>query len=134
MIVQHHVKYKEIDGYDKIRKMDMGQHRKHHLRLRKSNRMKISPKELHDISTNAYRRTKKGKSTRKAYSKENRYTFNFSSFIEGDWRLLEKICFNKKTGNINYFWSGFKLTDRYQSHLNKMTKSTGRNENKIWED
>jgi hypothetical protein len=57
MMVHHHVKYKEIHGYDEVILMEKGEHDKLHKRLRKEGRCKISREDLHRISTLARQRS-----------------------------------------------------------------------------
>jgi hypothetical protein len=58
-LIEHHTKYKEIHGEDKTVFIRVGKHVSIHRRLRKEGKCNISPKELHEISENAFRRTEK---------------------------------------------------------------------------
>lgn len=69
-IIQHHVKYKEIHGYDKIVLMTRSDHSKLHRRLRKTAKCKIPVEELTRISNRARMRSPIGKEQAKEYYKE----------------------------------------------------------------
>lgn len=68
-MVEHHIKYKEIHGYDKTIMMSHSKHIKLHNRLRKEGKCNIPVKELKTISDKAYARTKKAKEYQKEYFK-----------------------------------------------------------------
>ena len=57
VLVQHHVKYKEIHGEDVVVMMEMSEHVKLHQKLRCEGKCNIPPKELGVISHNAHMRT-----------------------------------------------------------------------------
>ena len=66
-IIQHHVKYKEIHGVDKIVMMTHSEHRLLHNRLRKEGKCNISSYELNKISVAANHRTSKTREYQKNY-------------------------------------------------------------------
>jgi len=109
LLVQHHEKYKEIHGEDKIVMMDYDKHRALHTRLRKEGKCAIPAEELRVISTAAYNRSDKGKRTAKNYkqkydkltrSKENCIVFTETVGI--NVLFVETIKVNPKTSIINY--------------------------------
>ena len=55
-LIRHHVKYKEIHGYNEYRLMDKSDHMKLHSRLRVEGRCNISPSELQRLSRRDARR------------------------------------------------------------------------------
>lgn len=109
MMVQHHEKYEEIHGEDKIVMMDVDEHRKLHARLRKEGKCTIPTEELQVISQAAYARTDKGKSYYQRYQKRyNRVLMNkrncitFSEAVKTNVLLIERIIVNPNTGTIGY--------------------------------
>ena len=109
MMVQHHEKYEEIHGEDKIVMMDADEHRKLHTRLRKEGKCTIPAEELQVISQAAYARTDKGKEAhrrtkRKQHqimdSKEN--CLQFYETIKTNVMIVEKVRFNPNTGAVWY--------------------------------
>ena len=66
-MIEHHIKYKEIHGYDKTVMMSHGEHIKLHNKLRKEGKCNISVKELKRISDKAYQRTNKAKEKQQDY-------------------------------------------------------------------
>ena len=114
MLVQHHEKYEEIHGEDKIVMMEYGEHRKLHARLRKEGKCTIPAKELHKIAHAAYRRTKKGIATVERINKRDgrhhradRKTISFSENIDINISFIESIRYNIKTGSVSVL-SSFK--------------------------
>lgn len=121
-LVQHHVKYEELHGIDKIVLMTQSEHKKLHCRLRKEGKCNIPADELHKISGAAHKRTDKYKAPRKNYDKEywqsdrgqnvkkiyrkNIYRKQFHKTIVKNIRLYEYIVYNLKTENVSY-GSGF---------------------------
>ena len=99
MLVQHHEKYKEIHGEDKIVMMDYAEHKKLHKRLRKEGKCTIPAKELHSIVHAAYRRTEKGKAIER---RRIRPCLSFSENIDTNISFMERIRYNPKSGSINY--------------------------------
>lgn len=91
-IIQHHVKYKEIHGIDKVVPMEYGEHQHLHHRLRKEGKCNIPKKELHRISHNARARARC-----KLY---NRIDFNM--WLAPNVRFYETIRYNEHTGHVGY--------------------------------
>ena len=109
MLVQHHEKYEEIHGEDKIVMMEYGEHKRLHARLRKEGKCTIPREELKIIAHAAYRRTEKGKRYIQNYkrkydhalmSKENCITFNEA--IKPNVLLVERISVNPNTGTVMF--------------------------------
>lgn len=69
-MVEHHTKYKEIDGYDETVWMTRSEHTKLHLRLRIEGKCNVSPEELTKISGAANHRTDKAKERKKEWRKK----------------------------------------------------------------
>lgn len=65
-IINHHIRYKEIDKYDLLIPMEYGVHQELHELLHELGFPKIPEK----ISYKAYKRTEKGKITTTKYNKE----------------------------------------------------------------
>ena len=61
VLIEHHIKYKEIHGYDETVWMERGEHTKLHNRLRREGKCNIPVNELNKISTPAFQRTRKSK-------------------------------------------------------------------------
>lgn len=101
MLINHHVKYLEIDGYDEYKEMDMGEHRRLHNRLRREGKCNVSPEELNKISIRAHRRTKKCKENRVAYCKKNLEQIYFDERMMIGIRLREVLAYNHKTGLVS---------------------------------
>ena len=118
MLVQHHVKYKEIHGKDEVVMMEWGEHRALHRRLRKEGSCQIPREELHKIAHDAYRRTEKGMAKHKLsddkYRKLYRQRIDFNTLMIDHINLNERIDYNHKNGNV-YCSSGFRSTSgRYK--------------------
>lgn len=108
MLVQHHIKYKEIHGEDVIVLMDKSEHNKLHIRLRKEGLCKVPIKELRKISLAARKRTDIDKRNQVKYRKAKLYVFRFTTRIEKGWFIDEQIRYNFNTGNVRgscYFFS-----------------------------
>jgi len=71
-IVEHHIKYKEIHGYDETVFITQSEHIKLHRRLRKEGKCNIPSNMLKKIVQNAHRRTDKYKQYHKEYRKSDR--------------------------------------------------------------
>ena len=104
MLVQHHEKYEEIHGEDKIVMMECGEHQKLHRRLRVEGKCDITPQELAKISTAAHGRTVKriqahSKSTAK-YHKNNIERISFSRPVDAGISIRHRIIVNSKTGTV----------------------------------
>lgn len=102
VLVQHHEKYIEVHGYDKIVLMEKGKHGALHRRLRKEEKCNISTKELQKISSAARARTL-DKRRKVFYSAPGKNT-----------RLRIEIQYNPITDEINVYSSfhgnsGYKL-------------------------
>lgn len=110
MLVEHHIKYKEIHGVDKTTWMTMSEHKLLHLSLRRNGKCNIPSETLRVISNKAHSRTKKTKEYRncfaKKYTHDNLYQFMFKTCYPTNMRLIENLIINKKTGAIR-FYSGF---------------------------
>lgn len=115
-LIQHHTKYEEIHGVDKIVLMTPSNHRLLHNRLRKEGRCNISTKELNRIATRAHGRTEKGKlahrksnqsavskKSQRRYKRENEQNISFHETLMPNVRLSEQLRYNNKTGNV--MWS-----------------------------
>lgn len=120
MLVEHHVKYKEIHGVDETVWIDKGKHIVLHRRLRREGKCRIPIDQLNKISKRAYARTKKGKENEIKYrvnpkrvnyninyKKENTYTFTFSEVVMPNVELNESWYYNKVT-NVLLISSGFR--------------------------
>jgi len=70
-MVQHHVKYKELHGYDEIVMMTMSDHKLLHQKLRREQKCNIPSDELHKIAMLAHKRTQKYKHGTNIYAKKN---------------------------------------------------------------
>lgn len=104
MLVQHHTKYQEIHGEDKIVMMENGEHQKLHRRLRKEGKCNIPVAELTKISNVAHGRTDKriqshSKSTAK-YHKNNIKRISFSHLVDTGISIRHRIIVNSKTGTV----------------------------------
>lgn len=101
-LLQHHIKYKEIDGYDLIEMLTPSQHTKLHSDRIKSGHNKI-PKY---IIQRAHKRSPLGRlHTRvnaSVYREKNVERMSFGTVVEPFTELYEQIVYNKKTGNITY--------------------------------
>lgn len=110
MLVQHHEKYEEIHGEDKIVMMDYAEHRKLHTQLRKEGKCTIPREELHKIAQAAYRRTEKGKvvlerkeKKRSAIRDVPSRVISFSDIIDTNISFVERIRYNPNNGSATYF-------------------------------
>jgi len=110
-IVQHHEKYLEIHGEDKIILMTASKHRLLHLRIRKEGKCKIPFEKLSAISTKAHYRTeyhkKKCAEQAKNY-RHNMYRFFDLTHIAPYIQLRIDTIYNQKTGNV-CIWSCFQV-------------------------
>ena len=105
-LIEHHVKYKELHGYDETVWMTRSEHRKLHHRLRKEGECNVPVDELHRIAMAAHGRTKKKKEWKskymKEYSKRHIQSFDFFEYTGPNTRLHEIIGYNHKTGTVSY--------------------------------
>lgn len=122
MLVQHHIKYKEIHGADEIVLMDKGKHDALHKKLRKDGCCSIPAEELNKISKRAHGRSDLGKATKAMWRKgegkasrkktDNRYRCKhvqrivFHTQVDLYISLYELFKYNTMNGNV-YFSSGF---------------------------
>jgi len=102
-LVQHHIKYKELQGVDEIVVMTESEHRRLHNRLRKVGKCTISTKKLREISSKARERTQKAKQRKIEYKKGTIKEIEFTSLIESNIRLHKRICYNLNTGSPTVF-------------------------------
>lgn len=71
-LIQHHIKYKEIHGEDKVVLMTVSEHRRLHNRLRREGKCNIPAEELLEISRKARLRTDGCKARTKKYKELNK--------------------------------------------------------------
>lgn len=120
VLVEHHVKYKELHGIDKTVWMEISEHIALHRRLRKEGKCNVPRDQLNKISKMAYLRTKKGKNNQlkhrkcvhrinynRKYKKENTHNFNFSEIVMPNVEINENWYYNTIT-NILIISSGFR--------------------------
>ena len=103
-LVRHHIKYKDIHGYNQTVMMEKGEHQKLHYRLRREGKCNIPANELAKISSKEYS---------KEYYKKYRYEKTFSLTIEKNIQVHQRIILNLQTGNITVcsrFYKTNKLT------------------------
>jgi len=93
MLVQHHVKYKEIHGVDEIKIMTMSEHKNLHIRLRKEGKCNIPPKELRHKVRACYNRTPK----RKKYIKQYQNTDKHRKY-DREYKRNRSITFSENIG------------------------------------
>jgi len=67
MLVEHHIKYKEIHGVDETVWIELGEHQRLHHGLRKEGKCNIPVDILRRVSNAAQKRTKKAKEYYKKY-------------------------------------------------------------------
>jgi hypothetical protein len=114
-LIEHHVKYKEIHGYDETVWITRSEHLKLHRRLRQESKCNISAKELSKISKAASGRTIKQKEIQKEWVRSNRYKeiqkryrneareyLIFYETVAPNCLLKEEIQYNSETGNTTY--------------------------------
>ena len=87
-MIQHHEKYEEIHGEDKIVMMTRSDHIKLHKKLRKEGGCNIPAKELHNIASAGYNRTHQ--------------RIRFFDTVAPNIGLIENVLYNNNTGNIQY--------------------------------
>lgn len=110
MMVQHHEKYEEIHGEDKIVMMEFAEHQELHRRLREEGTCTIPPTELHKISYAAYMRTEKGQKTKKGVQRkagerrrERTKTKRFSKNIGPIFTLITRIELNTNNESVKVY-------------------------------
>lgn len=118
VLIQHHVKYKEIHGDDRIVLMERSEHTKLHQKLRRENKCCVPVSELLKISNAARGRSPDRKRYESMRCKEPNRKKSFKNWQKNIQRIyftelmcenihLEEIIqYNHKTGDI-YIWSGF---------------------------
>jgi len=102
MLVEHHIKYKEIHGVDETVWIEKGEHKKLHNRLRKEGKCNIEVELLKKISETAYQRTSKCISQKKEYIKEHRKPFEYIDLVATvgiNTRLVERVIYHSN-GNV----------------------------------
>ena len=112
-MVLHHVKYKEIHGYDEIIELSKSDHVKLHARLRKDGKCNIPVDKLRKISNAPSNRIGYRNEKIKEYKKKNYFSKSFSIPIEKDVSVVQAVEFNIKTGNIGVYsrflaWRGYR--------------------------
>lgn len=128
VLVEHHIKYKEIHGYDETVFIEKGEHYLLHKRLRLEGKCTIPPKTLRRISETANKRTKKYKlwskryrtvtqskyyATGRKYSQINRRVVSINETIGLHVRLRENIIYNISTGSVSVLFI-FEATNGYK--------------------
>lgn len=110
MLVQHHEKYEEIHGEDKIVMIEFAEHQELHRRLREEGKCTIPPDELHKISFAAYSRSKKGKETKRRVNqrtgikrRERTKTKRFSKNIGPIFTLITRIELNIDNESVKVY-------------------------------
>ncbi len=92
MLIWHHLKYKEIDGYDEIILITKEKHGKHHFRGRLNN---IAHSRLSSIGLNSYETAKIAEDAyRRRISHFNTNNIHTSDFKENDIIIIGNICHN----------------------------------------
>ena len=106
-LIEHHVKYKEIHGYDETVWMTHSEHRELHIRLRNEGKCNVPVDELRKIAISAHDRTDRCKIIKRKYEKETRCHKSFTKALMPNIEFCEFIRYNRKTGNI-YYYSRFR--------------------------
>jgi hypothetical protein len=86
-IVQHHEKYQELHGEDKIVLMTQREHLLLHKRLRMEGKCTIPVKDLHAIALKAHCRTDHYKTKRKCYEEQYRKTPKHKRY-DADYKIM----------------------------------------------
>ena len=120
MLVEHHVKYKEIHGVDETVWITQSEHKTLHNRLRLEGKCSIPANKLHEISSAAHGRTTKRKEYMiryrqsnermkyykeyfKQYEKQNMRKLNFYDNMCHNVQHHEQIWYNENTGSVGVF-------------------------------
>lgn len=104
-MVEHHIHYKEIHGFDETVWLTDSEHKKLHFRLRKEGKCNVSVAKLTRISIAAHNRTKKEKKFRSEYNKKNMQCIEFFDSVGVNVQFTERITYNHVTGNVScYAW------------------------------
>jgi hypothetical protein len=104
MLVEHHIKYKEIHGVDETIWMEKAEHAQLHRKLRREGKCKIPPNELNRIARAASKRTVKAKEL--ARKQKKKYELLFCQNVDLPTRadiyayIIERITYNHKTGSV----------------------------------
>ena len=101
VLIEHHIKYKEIHGTDETVWMEKSKHQMLHRRLRQDGKCNIPSKELNEISMRAFSRTSKALKKSSLYHQRTRKSLNFYQPLDKFVYLQEMISYNQKTGNIS---------------------------------
>lgn len=124
MLIEHHIKYKEIHGVDETIWMSQSEHLKLHRRIRREKRCNIPVNEMRIIASNAHKRTSKYKTNKKIsrstpeykeiarkyaleYGRKNKFCKAFTTTFIKNVRLCEFINYNIKTNSLS-------ITSRFQ--------------------
>lgn len=102
-LIQHHEKYRETHGEDKIKLMTRCEHIALHRRLRKDGKCKVPVTMLARVSQSARKRLLSYKQYNLNYHKQFDRAIEFSVFVEAHVRLIERITINLTNGHIRYF-------------------------------
>src|SRR3990172_1537770 len=116
MLVEHHIKYKEIHGVDETVWMEKGEHMKLHKRLRKEGKCKIPVLVLRDISNLANHRARKRRVQQ----------IGFDEPILKNFRIIRKIKYNNHTGKISYSSRFRRCTQKPRKSIRRSDKHIGR--------
>lgn len=113
-LVQHHIKYKEIHGYDDVVWITAREHRLLHNRLRREGKCNVPGTTLREISKTAYSRTDTSKEQRKKYKSNFMKSLVFRETLGENVRLLETITINTNTNEVGIYlsfsaYNGYKL-------------------------
>jgi hypothetical protein len=111
MLVEHHIKYKELHGIDETIWMERSEHRKLHERLRKEGKCKVPVKKLETIANKAYDRTEKARKRRREYDSKFIKRKAFITLLEPYFEIIEVVRYNVSTNKITVS-SSFRGTKR----------------------
>ncbi len=127
MLVEHHIKYKEIHGVDETVWMEKGKHHALHDRLRRDGKCNIPVKKLRQIASIAHKRTdrykeylrtrpKKSYESNRVYARNHYKTLTINSHLSHNIRLKESIRYNTKTNKI-YVSVRFEATGKHKLYI-----------------
>jgi len=115
VLVEHHIHYKEIHGYDETIWITQSEHIKLHRNLRMNGKCNVPSDELNKISKAAYLRTEKAKEAAKQHSQTDKHknirrkcglkNIQYINFIDTpgpNTRFNEQITYNHATGAVYY--------------------------------
>lgn len=103
ILVEHHIKYKEIHGVDETIWITKSQHIALHKRLRREGICNFSPEELQKISDSAYHRTPKYKIYKNKYMRQSIQRIDFSETMGYGIKLCDGLTYNLKTGSVGWY-------------------------------